>query len=154
MKLAEALTERADIQNRLQQLQKRCAAVVRIQEGDVPDEDPAALLQEFAGLSGRLARLVVMINRVNSTTAFDENLSIADAIALRDQAAREQKFFNHLADEAAARTDRYSRSEIKFVAAYPVADLRSRADQAAKRFRELDTALQQKNWTTNCPAFD
>lgn len=45
MKLAEALTERADIQNRLQQLQKRYAAVVRIQEGDVPDEQVVHVLR-------------------------------------------------------------------------------------------------------------
>ena len=43
---------------------------------------------------------------------------------------------------------RFTRTEVKYVAAYPVAKLRETADAAAKEYRELDTRLQECNWTT------
>ena len=54
-----------------------------------------------------------------------------------------------VADAAGARQDRFSRSEVKFVATVDVAAVRALADAAAKRYRELDTRLQQLNWTTD-----
>lgn len=44
--LAEALSERAEAQARLESLRERLMSVARVQEGDVPDEDPAVLLAE------------------------------------------------------------------------------------------------------------
>ena len=44
MKLAEALIQRADHRKRLDQLRERLVRVARVQEGDAPAEDPAALL--------------------------------------------------------------------------------------------------------------
>ena len=43
---------------------------------------------------------------------------------------------------------RYSRSEVRFVPAVDVKALRDMADSAAKAYRELDTKIQQLNWTT------
>ena len=39
MKLAEALCVRADLQKRIMQIEDRLKSVVKIQEGDEPDED-------------------------------------------------------------------------------------------------------------------
>ncbi len=44
MLLAEALAERAQAQERLNSLHERLLAVVRVQEGDTPEEDPQELV--------------------------------------------------------------------------------------------------------------
>jgi hypothetical protein len=41
---------------------------------------------------------------------------------------------------------RQLRSELAFVSALPVADLRAQADDVARRIRELDTDIQRTNW--------
>ena len=43
---------------------------------------------------------------------------------------------------------RYSRSEVRFVPTIDVKSLREMADNASKAYRELDTKIQQLNWTT------
>lgn len=55
MLLAEALAERAEAQNRLKKLTERLGAVARVQEGDTPEEDPQALLEEAEALFGTIA---------------------------------------------------------------------------------------------------
>lgn len=45
MRLATALSERADLQRRLEQLKERLTQNARVQEGDTPSEDPKELLQ-------------------------------------------------------------------------------------------------------------
>ncbi len=41
MKLAEALSIRAELQKKTEQLEQRLKSVVKIQEGDIPEESPA-----------------------------------------------------------------------------------------------------------------
>ena len=147
MLLAEALAERADIQTRLDVLSRRAVQAARVQEGDVPDEDPSSLNAEVERLLDRLGDLVRRINRTNSATPFDGSSTISDAIADRDITRRRRDHYVELADAAAARQDRYSRSEVKFISTVDVASTRALADAAAKRHRELDTRLQQLNWS-------
>ena len=146
MILAEALAERADAQRRLAALKERLSRVARIQEGETPDEDPAALLAEAEEVLDRLTWLIRKINATNSATAFDEQHSLSDALALRDAAAARRRLYSELAEAASARQDRYSRSEVRFVAAVDVAATQAKADAATQRFRELDTAIQKLNW--------
>jgi len=47
MKLAEVLIKGSDLQKRLAQLQARIVENARIQEGDVPAEDPLGLIGEY-----------------------------------------------------------------------------------------------------------
>ena len=47
MKLAEALTLRADLQRRIAALRDRLKRNAKVQEGDTPAEDPAVLLREL-----------------------------------------------------------------------------------------------------------
>lgn len=148
MKLAEALAERSDCQNRLEDLKKRMARSARVQEGEQPAEDSAELLNEAERLFGRLLDLVSAINRTNARTAFDEKRSVSDAIAKRDITAKKRDFLSGVADAASTRQDRYSKSEVKFVATLSIAQLRKQVDQLSKEFRELDTRLQELNWQT------
>ena len=148
MLLAEALAERAQAQERLNSLHERLLTVARVQEGDTPDEDPQELLRELDGVAGRIDELVQAINATNIATAFDEKMNLMEALALRDGLLRKRRIYQGLAEQAGARQDRYSRSEIKFVATVPVPKLRERADDLARQYRELDTRIQQLNWNT------
>lgn len=148
MKLAEALVERSDCQNRLDDLKKRMARSARIQEGETPAEDSSELLKEAERVFSRLLDLISAINRTNANTTFDKASSISDAIAKRDITAKKRDFLSGIADAASTRQDRYSKSEVKFVATLPIAQLQKQVDQLSKEFRELDTRLQELNWKT------
>ena len=148
MKLAEALAERSDCQNRLEDLKKRMVRSARVQEGEQPAEDSDELMKEAERLFARLLELISAINRTNAKTAFDEKQSISDAIAKRDVTAKKRDFLAGIADAASTRQDRYSKSEVKFVATFSVAQVQKQVDRLSKEFRELDTRLQELNWKT------
>jgi hypothetical protein len=148
MKLAEALAERSDCQIRLEDIKKRLARSARVQEGEQPAEDSAELLKESERLFARLLELICAINRTNARTAFEGSQTISDAIAERDIAGKRRDFLAGIADTASTRQDRYSKSEVKFVATVSIAQLQKEADSLSKRFRELDTRLQELNWQT------
>jgi hypothetical protein len=148
MKLAEALAERSDCQNRIEEIGKRLVRSARVQEGERPAEDTAELLAETERTFVRLLELVSAINRTNSRTAFDKESSISDAIAERDVVGKRRDFLAGIAEAGSTRQDRYSKSEVRFVATVSVGKLQAEVDQFAKRYRELDTRLQEMNWKT------
>jgi hypothetical protein len=148
MKLAEALAERSDCQTRLEDLKKRMERSARVQEGEQPSEDTSELLGETERLFARLLVLVSAINRTNAHTPFGADGTISDAIAKRDVMARKRGFLTSAADAASTRLDRYSKSEVKYIATLSVAELQNQADQLAKEYRILDTRLQELNWQT------
>lgn len=149
MKLAEALAERSDCQVRLEELKKRIVRSAKVQEGEEPAEDTTELLAEIARVFDRLLGLVRAINRTNAKTAFDETQTISDAIAARDILGKKRDLLAGIADAASTRQDRYSKSEVKFVATVPIGQLLKQADLLAKQFRETDTRLQELNWKTD-----
>jgi hypothetical protein len=148
MKLAEALAERSDCQTRIEQLKQRLARSARVQEGETPPESPAELLVELDRLFARLIELVQAINRTNSRTAFTESLTIADAIAERDSTGKKRDALAAFIEVASTRQDRYSKSEVKFIATVSVGEIQRQADALAKRYRAMDTKIQELNWTT------
>jgi hypothetical protein len=148
MKLAEALAERSDCQNRLDDLKKRLVRNARVQEGEQPAEDAAELMKEAERLYARLYELVSAINRTNAQTSFGADGSISDGIAKRDVMGKNRDFLTGVAEAASTRQDRYSKSEVRFVATLSVAELQKKADQLAKEYRVLDTRLQELNWQT------
>lgn len=148
MKIAEALAERGDCQRRIEDLKKRLGRCARVQEGEQPAEDPTELLQEVDRVFSRLIDLVKSINRSNAATPFDGHKTVSDAIAERDAAGKRRDLLSQVADAAGTRQDRYSKSEVKFVATVPVGELQKQIDQLSKEFRELDTRIQELNWKT------
>ena len=84
MKLAEALTLRADTQKRIKQLQSRLVDNARVQEGEQPAEDPKELLVQFDRTITELGDLISSINRTNVATRFDDAANLSDAITRRD----------------------------------------------------------------------
>mgnify|MGYP000685464351 FL=1 len=146
MKLAEALIQRADHRKRLDQLKERLLRVARVQEGDSPAEDPAALLAEVERTAAGLTRLIQRINRTNSTTALDDGRTIADAIAERDTLQLRHAIVTSLIQAAIIKQDRFTKSEVRFHSTVDVVTLQRQADNLAQAYRELDTKIQAANW--------
>jgi hypothetical protein len=148
MKLAEALAERSDCQNKIEEVKKRLVRSARVQEGEQAAEDTTELLVEAERIFARMLDLVSAINRANSKTPFDGERTISDAIAERDVVGKRRDFLAAIAEAASVRQDRYSKSEVRFVATVSVGKLQAEVDQLAKKYRELDTRLQELNWKT------
>jgi hypothetical protein len=148
MKLAEALILRADCQKRLQKIKERLIRSSKVQEGEEPPEQPQELIEELDNLINQLADLIQKINRTNSSTILDNNLSISDALAQRDSIQLKRSIYDSVIQTAASRQDRYGRSEIKYLSTVNIAELQTEVDRMARDYRQLDTKIQQANWNT------
>ena len=149
MKLAEALALRSDLQRRFEQLRARAQAAARYQEGEEPAEDSAALLQEADEVLSQLQDLIGRINRTNSAAELESGVTVTDAIARRDVLRLRRILYVGVADAASGQVGgaiRQRRSELRYIAAVDVRQLRRTADGIAKEYRELDTRIQQVNW--------
>jgi hypothetical protein len=148
MKIAEALMLRADYQNKTYELKTRIINNVKVQEGEECLEKPSELLKELDKVLEELESLVKRINKTNSLVMFDEEMSLMDAISTRDNIKRKRNILVSAVEEATIKQDRYSQSEVKFVTVVNVSNLQKEIDLLAKRYRELDVKIQEKNWTT------
>ncbi|GAA1236511.1 hypothetical protein JOF42_001275 [Microbacterium phyllosphaerae] len=149
MKLAEALTARADLQRRIEQLRARITANARYQEGEEPAEDASALLVEADAALEQLRDLIRRINATNSRLDLGADGTMTDALAARDVLRLQHSLLADAAAAASGANDQFlrqMRSELRQISALPVADLRSRADAVAQELRELDNRIQQANW--------
>jgi hypothetical protein len=150
VKVAEALALRGDAARRLEQLRARAQANARFQEGESPAEDAGQLLAEADRVLEELEGLIRRINRTNAATALDEQMTLTDAIARRDVLRMRHALYTAVADAASGKTGpgmvRQMRSELRYVSAVPVSELRAAADRIAREHRELDVRIQQVNW--------
>lgn len=105
MKIAEALALRADLQKRLEQLKQRLVRNARIQEGDTPEEDPAALQAELEKSARELTVLIQRINRTNAASPFGDG-TLADRLAERDVLNLRYNAYGELANAASASQSR------------------------------------------------
>ena len=147
MKLAEALLERSECQERLHVLENRIQANLKVQEGDAPHEDPRALLREAAEVSERLCTLVQRINRTNQALELEEGVTLSDALARRDMLRQRRQFLSSLAQSARERDYRLTHSEVKMRLTLDLGALQKEIDALSKAYRELDTRIQGLNWT-------
>ena len=147
MKIAEALALRADLQRRLEQLKQRLVKNARIQEGDVPAEDPIGLESELEEVAQQLTSIIQRINRTNAATRFGPQ-TLADALAERDVLKMRYNAYRELANAASTVQGRTTRSEIKFISTVSVAATQRKADDLAREYRELDTRIQEADWLT------
>lgn len=149
MKLAEALVNRSDLGRKIAQLKSRLERVVKVQEGEEPAERPEDLLRELKQAVYEQTTLIRAINRTNSSVAFDENWSIADALAERDKMLQLRKLLSDLLEQASITQDRFSRSEVRFQRTVDVVQIQKQIDDLSKSYRELDFRIQEKNWTVS-----
>ena len=148
MKLAEALILRADCQKRIAQLKSRLLVNAKVQEGDEPAETPQGLIAELERTSGEFLDLIKRINRTNSATPFAGLGTISDGLAERDVLSVQRTAYAELAQMGAITQGRITRSEVKYVSTINVAEIRKRADELAKKYRDLDARIQELNWQT------
>ena len=151
MKLAEALAERGELIKRTEHLKVRILANARHQDGESPAEDASILLLEHASALDRLEVLIRRINRTNSSATVRDG-TITDALASRDVLRMRHKAISAAADAASGRDHehrygpRQLRSELVYVAALPVTELRSAANDIAMQIRLVDLEIQCANW--------
>lgn len=146
MKLAEALILRADYQKRMAQLQDRLLRNAQVQEGEAPAENPASLLSELEKVADDLTRLIQRINATNAASELEADMTLSDALAVRDVLKSKHGAYSDLAQAATVSQDRYSKSEVKFLSAVNVSEVQARADDIARQLRELDMRIQEANW--------
>jgi len=147
MKLSEALSERSEYVRKLQELRERIIRNAKHQEGEKPSEDPELLLEEYEQISSECSDLIVKINQTNNSISIESGLSMIDALAKRDKLKSLHSLLKSLAAEATPKQDRYSKKEIKFVSSINVSQIQTRADDLAKEYRNLDSQIQQANWS-------
>jgi hypothetical protein len=149
MKLAEALMLRADCQKRFEQLKQRLVMSAKVQEGDEPPENPQELIKELERVADELGDLIKRINKTNSTTAYQEDKTLSDALAERDVLALRRGAYTDLAQAASVTQARYSKSEVKFKSTVNVQEIQKRVDELSKAYREMDSRIQEINWKTD-----
>ena len=148
MKLATALSERAELQRKLTELGARLNNNAKVQDGEAPAEDPQDLLAELDGALTRLEELMARINLTNSKTISAEGVTVTELLAKRDCLKKRVQHMRSFLDSASSKVDRYSKTEIRVVSTVDVPALQKQVDAASKALRETDEKLQELNWTT------
>ena len=148
MKLANALSQRSELQTRIRQLEDRLDNNAQVQEGEQPAEDPMELLKELDADYARLEELISAINRTNNSTAVEGGITLSDLLARRDCLKGRLSVLRSFLDSASALVRRHSASEIKVKSTVNVRQLQKQVDGLSKDLRELEETIQEKNWTT------
>lgn len=148
MKLANALSQRSELQTRIRQLENRLNNNAQVQEGEEPAEDPVELLRELEADYARLEELISAINRTNSSTRLEDGMTLSDLLAKRDCLKNRLGGLRNFLDNASALVRRHSVSEIKVKSTVDVRQLQKQADGLSKQLRKLEETIQEKNWTT------
>jgi hypothetical protein len=111
--------------------------------------EPAEPLAEVERLLGELTALLGSVNCTNLSVHLADGTTLTDALARRDALALHYAILSDLADAATVEINRYSRAEIKSHPTVQVSAIRKQMDALAAQRRELDTAIQATNWTTD-----
>ena len=147
MKLATALSERASLQIRLSEIQIRLNANAKVQEGDVPAENPVELIAEKDRILDELENLVTRINLTNSRTECD-GVTITELISKRDRMKKDVNIMRSFLNNASSKIDRYSKTEILIKSTVDIAEYQKKLDVISKELRQIDEKIQELNWTT------
>ena len=148
MKLANALSQRSELQTRIRQLEVRLNNNAQVQEGEQPAEDPVELLKELEEDYARLEELISAINRTNNSTKLEDGSTLSDLLAKRDCLKGRLSVLRGFLDNASALVRRHSTSEIKVKSTINVRELQKQVDGLSRDLRELEETIQEKNWTT------
>jgi len=148
MKLATALSERADLQRRISELGGRLNNNAKVQDGEKPSEDPMELLTELNKDFSRLEELIARINHTNNETKSGD-VTLTDLIAKRDCLKQKIGIMRSFLDKASEKVSRYSKTEIRILSTVSVSDLQKEVDKLSKELRETDETIQGLNWTTD-----
>jgi hypothetical protein len=148
MKLAEALLLRSEYQKKIENLQSRILANVKVQENDKPLENPRELIKETFELCERLCALIQKINARNNKVVLPTGRTLSEAIVERDALMKKRNILAAIAAKALERDYRLTHSEVKTNVIVSVEETQKQIDAFSQQFRELDTQIQGINWTT------
>ena len=146
MTLAEALLIRSDLQKNLAQLKVRIANNVKVQEGDLPRENPNELIKTAENLVYELATLIARIHRTNAAAKIESGETMLSLLVKRDELEMRHKLIIDAIEVAHSDTERYSPREIRWTATIATAPLQRQADEIAMQLRKLNTVIQANNW--------
>ena len=148
MKLAEALSLRKDLETRISKIKDRLENVVRIQEGDMPAEDPQELMSELDRCLGQLEHLIYSINVTNMQIVTEDGRTMTKLLAERDILKKRIDILRNTFNEATNSGSRY-RNEVRFITTIKIKPLRQELDKFAQQYRQLDMKIQELNFTNN-----
>ena len=140
MKLATALSERADLQRRISELGGRLNNNAKVQEGEQPAEDPKELLEELNRNFVRLEELIARINHTNNVTKSGD-VTMTDLLAKRDCLKQKISIMRSFLDNASEKVSRYAKTEIKVFSTVSVAELQKEVDRMSRELRETDETI-------------
>ncbi len=146
MKLAEALLIRSDRQKKLAQLKGRIRNNAKVQEGDIPSEDPNELIVSASQIISELTGLIERIHRTNAIAKTDKGQSMLTLLVERDTLEMRHKLLIDAIEAANSEADRYSHREIKWHVLVSVASLQKQADDIAMKLRQINIIIQSNNW--------
>lgn len=146
MKLAEALSIRADLQKKISQLKIRLKDSAKVQEGDTPVENVVDLEKELDECLTQLEELIYRINMTNVQTLHNGE-TLTRLIARKDILSMRVSLLRDVLKYATEKEDRYSRNEIRYVRTVDVNTLRKTIDGYSSQLRKLDLEIQSLNWT-------
>lgn len=146
MKLAEALSIRADLQKKVAQLKERIKESAKVQEGDEPCDNVEELYKE---LDEALVQFLVYRINITNVQIVQGGDSLTRLIAKRDVLSMRVNALKEVVNYVAANDTRYGRNELKYVRTIDIKALRKEADTYAKQYRELDLKIQSLNWTVD-----
>jgi predicted RNase H-like nuclease (RuvC/YqgF family) len=157
--LSEALAERKQLLTDIRDLSDRWKnASVRYEDDEAKDENPDDLEDKLSDKITDFRKLSVRINQTNNATTvtFDgDTMSVMEAVAYRESLLLRAKAYRATADHAQTIVrgrSRYgatrTKDDIRQIAATDIVAIRKTADDLSETVRRLDSALQQKNWTT------
>lgn len=148
MKLAEALSQRSALTNKLNEIATRLNDNVKVQEGDTPAENPTEIISELESTLAELQRIIYLINLTNTRTTV-EGRNLTEMLAERDMLKQKTRALSGALSTLTSRSDRYTRNEIKYVPTIDAAELRRLYDKTAADMRKLDLQIQSIGWTTD-----
>lgn len=148
MKLAEALSRRAALMDKVRQLKVRLDDCIKIQEGDTPIETPEEVIAELDKTLDSLRRLIYCINITNTRTEVDGR-NITSLLAERDTLKLRVTTLADSLKHLTEREDRYNRSEIRYVRTVDAGEFRKLYNKCASQLRQLDLKIQSIGWMTD-----
>ncbi len=146
-KLAELLQLRSELEKRAASLRARAARYARTQEGSDPPESPDVLLTAHTRTQAELVDVVERIDAANNRLTLADGRSLARALAERRRLQAMFAALDKVLEESTDLGSRYSLREIRDVPTIDIAARRDELDDLARQLRELNTLLQQANWT-------
>lgn len=145
MKLAEALSMRKELLDKISVLRQKLSDNAVYQDGSKPVEDPRELMLELHKTASELSDLIKRINKTNAASLID-GVPLGDLVVDRDTKIRIVGALKQAIETASSVGRRYSASEILLLPAINVKEVQKKTDELAKEVRELDNKIQATNW--------